>query len=228
VANPPIVIPPFNNVPAPGSAIASAWAQQLTNYAIAKLDKTGGTMTGVLRMGGVSSSDQAGMDISPSGAINTTLSSGGGSSAANPSLTLNRFGVPGPADVGGVFVSFRRGQANQTGSITIGAGGTSTLFNTTSDERLKDVLGDVADPLGRVLELRPVRFAWKETGAEQDGFLALEVAEVAPHAVTGERGAVDDDGNIVPQQLDVSQLVPLLVAAVQTLAARVAELEASP
>lgn len=35
MANPPISIPPFNNVPAPGSPIQSAWAQQLTTYAVA-------------------------------------------------------------------------------------------------------------------------------------------------------------------------------------------------
>lgn len=30
----PISIPPFNNVPSPGSPVASAWAQQLTQYAV--------------------------------------------------------------------------------------------------------------------------------------------------------------------------------------------------
>lgn len=34
MANPPITIGPFTNVPAPGSPIASAWAQQLTQYAV--------------------------------------------------------------------------------------------------------------------------------------------------------------------------------------------------
>jgi hypothetical protein len=32
MANPPIPIGPFTNVPAPGSPIASAWAQQVTQY----------------------------------------------------------------------------------------------------------------------------------------------------------------------------------------------------
>jgi hypothetical protein len=34
VANPPISIPPFNNVPAPGSPIRSDWPQQITHYAV--------------------------------------------------------------------------------------------------------------------------------------------------------------------------------------------------
>lgn len=32
MANPPITIGPFTNVPAPGSAIASAWAQDISRY----------------------------------------------------------------------------------------------------------------------------------------------------------------------------------------------------
>lgn len=34
MANPPIVIGPFNNVPAPGSPIRSDWPQQITQYAV--------------------------------------------------------------------------------------------------------------------------------------------------------------------------------------------------
>ena len=32
--NPPIVIGPFSNVPAPGSGVKSDWAQQITNYVL--------------------------------------------------------------------------------------------------------------------------------------------------------------------------------------------------
>lgn len=35
MANPPITIGPFTNVPAPGSPIKSDWPQQLTSYAVA-------------------------------------------------------------------------------------------------------------------------------------------------------------------------------------------------
>lgn len=36
-ANPPIVIGPFTNVPAPGSPIRSDWCQQITQYVVDKL-----------------------------------------------------------------------------------------------------------------------------------------------------------------------------------------------
>jgi len=32
--NPPVTIGPFTNVPAPGSGVQSAWAQQITNYVL--------------------------------------------------------------------------------------------------------------------------------------------------------------------------------------------------
>ena len=62
----PSTIGPFNNVPAAGDALASAWAQQLTQYAVnnktagdaaaanlaaQKLDKAGDTLTGPLHAG---------------------------------------------------------------------------------------------------------------------------------------------------------------------------------
>jgi hypothetical protein len=86
------------------------------------------------------------------------------------------------------------------------------------------VLGDIDDPIERFMRLRPLHLAWKIDGEEFDGFLAHEVAEVVPGAVTGEKDAVDDDGGVVAQQLDVSRLVPLLTAAVQALTRQVAEL----
>jgi len=41
------------------------------------------------------------------------------------------------------------------------------------------------------------------------------LAEVCPNAVTGEKDAVDKDGNIKPQGIDVSFLVATLTAAIQ-------------
>ena len=47
-----------------------------------------------------------------------------------------------------------------------------------------------------------------------------------PEAITGEKDAVDKDGNIDPQQIDQSKLVPLLVAALQEAIGRIEALEA--
>ena len=58
-----------------------------------------------------------------------------------------------------------------------------------------------------------------------DGFIAHEVSDVVPDAVLGTKDAVDSDGNIIPQGVDLGKLVPLLVKTVQELEARITELE---
>jgi hypothetical protein len=60
-----------------------------------------------------------------------------------------------------------------------------------------------------------------------DGFFAHEVAEICPQAVSGEKDGLDDDGNIQPQGIDNSHLVPLLVATIQELEARITALESA-
>lgn len=145
---------------------------------------------------------------------------------ATANMVLQRTGVA--SGVGGQFARFCRLAGGAViGSITI-VSGPGTAYNTTSDRRLKTVVGPIPDPLDVIGRLRPVVYEWIDpefAGVEHRGFLADEVQTVEPDAVTGDPDAVDDDGNIVPQQLDVSRLVPVLVAAVQALAARVDELE---
>ena len=58
-----------------------------------------------------------------------------------------------------------------------------------------------------------------------NGFLAHEVSDIVPEAVSGEKDAVDEDGNIKPQGIDQSKLVPLMVKTIQELEARITELE---
>ena len=117
------------------------------------------------------------------------------------------------------FVTLRN-SSTQIGRISM-YGTTEVAYQSTSDYRLKDVLGLVERPLERLNLLRPWHVRWKAGGMEKDSFLAHEVAEVAPYAVTGEKDAVlsDDDehdpGGIDPQQLDASKLIPLLTAAIQ-------------
>jgi hypothetical protein len=55
--------------------------------------------------------------------------------------------------------------------------------------------------------------------------LAHEVATVIPHAVWGEKDAVDADGKPIYQLLDYSNLIADLVAKCQTLERRLAALE---
>ena len=126
---------------------------------------------------------------------------------------------------------------NNNGAATVGSISTnssSTAYNTSSDYRLKEDWQPMTGASERVKALKPVNFAWKVDGSRVDGFLAHEAQAVVPEAVTGEKDAVDADGNPEYQGIDQSKLVPLLTAALQealaeieTLKARVSALEAT-
>lgn len=126
----------------------------------------------------------------------------------------------------GDSVSVFRYQDVVKGSITVTS--TATAYNTSSDYRLKENIVPIENAVARIDNLNPVRFNFIADPLHTvDGFLAHEVTPVVPEAITGEKDAVDDEGNPVYQGIDQSKLVPLLVAAVQELSARVAALEAN-
>jgi hypothetical protein len=76
-----------------------------------------------------------------------------------------------------------------------------------------------------IQRMRPVSFVWNSTDESDIGFLAHELMTVAPTAVQGQPDDVHPDGSIKPQQVDHSKLVPILVAAVKELLARIEVLE---
>jgi hypothetical protein len=110
------------------------------------------------------------------------------------------------------------------GSISITT--TNTAYNTSSDYRLKEDVQPMVGSVDRLMALKPVNFAWKINGERVDGFLAHEAQEVVPEAVTGEKDAVDDEGNPQYQGIDQSKIVPLLVAALQEALTKIEALEA--
>jgi hypothetical protein len=101
----------------------------------------------------------------------------------------------------------------QVGSIS--TNGSSTSYVTSSDYRLKEDIKPVENALERLQDIKPVNFAWKSSGDRVDGFIAHELAEVIPEAVTGEKDETKEDGTPVYQGIDQSKIVPLLVAAIQ-------------
>jgi hypothetical protein len=109
---------------------------------------------------------------------------------------------------------------------TINATNTGTAFNTSSDYRLKENVETLKDGLDRVNQLKPVQFTWATDGSLSEGFIAHEVDEVFSDAVTGEKDAVDDKGNIDPQQVDYGRITPLLVKAIQEQQEQIEELKA--
>ena len=114
----------------------------------------------------------------------------------------------------------------KVGQIVIS--GSSTAYQTSSDHRLKENVVAMTGATERLKQLAPKRFNFiADSDTTVDGFLAHEVADVVPEAITGAKDAVDDDGNAVYQGIDQSKLVPLLVATIQELEARIAALESN-
>ncbi len=128
-----------------------------------------------------------------------------------------------------------------------GSGGVT--YHSASDYRLKENIVDLTGAITRLKNLKPKRFNFKvNTDVTQDGFLAHELQEVVPIAVSGTKDEVvtDDSKSKIPtladkdigdpvyQTVDTSRVVPLLTAALQeaitkieTLETKVAALEGS-
>ncbi len=105
------------------------------------------------------------------------------------------------------------------GSITQ-SGTTAVAYNTSSDARLKHDIVDAPDAASLIDALQVRSFKWNADDSEQRyGFVAQELLEVAPEAVSQPADPDEMMG------VDYSKLVPMLVKELQSLRARVAELE---
>lgn len=136
--------------------------------------------------------------------------------------------VENPSTTGNFIGWYYNNGSSITNIANIVCNGTSVSYNTTSDYRLKNSVENYSDGLTKINALRPVTFSWNATPDKprSTGFIAHEVQAVIPEAVNGEKDAVDENGNIKPQGIDNSFIVPHLVAAIQELTKRVQELEA--
>jgi hypothetical protein len=161
--------------------------------------------------------------------------------------------VSGLAGGGGLFcrienqdVSFAGwlwGDGVMIGSITRNNATGGVSYNETSDVRLKENIRDLADEIdvGSIVDaIKPRLFDWRrqEHQSESDqlrnvpGFVGQELIEVAPSAVSP--GSSDDitglkfgDEGYRIWGIDAAKLLPYLIAELQALRRRVAELESA-
>ena len=118
--------------------------------------------------------------------------------------------VPSTSSFGHILFRNPNGLVGQ-----INTSGTSTAYNTSSDYRLKEDIAPMTGALAKVAALKPCTYKWKVDGSDGQGFIAHELAEVEAGCVTGEKDAVDADGNPKYQGIDTSFLVATLAAAIQ-------------
>jgi hypothetical protein len=117
------------------------------------------------------------------------------------------------------FVSFQTDSGSERGTIIYNRAGGLTVYNTTSDYRSKTVNGLVQNALSKVSLLKPSTGRMNGATQDIDFFVAHELQEVVPSAVSGEKDAVNEDGSPKYQMVDKSAVIPLLTAAIQELKA---------
>ena len=165
----------------------------------------------------------------------------------NGSVSFNGEGVPSASKAGWMYyyngtgggTSWIKSACSGTGALThyqfintngnvgqIYTSGSSTVYATSSDYRLKENVDYTWDATTRLKQLKPARFNFiADPDTTFDGFLAHEAQTVVPECASGTHNEVDDDGNAIHQGIDQSKLVPLLVKTIQELEARITALE---
>jgi hypothetical protein len=181
----------------------------------ARIDSSGKLLVGTTTVPtGAFGADSLGVQSGGNTAIfKTTAGSGAGTS-----LNCVR-------DANGIQIGFHQ-SGSYIGNIT--TNGTGTAYNTSSDYRLKNITGNLTGYKERLMSLQPKQGTWIVDGSEFRGFLAHEFANPYSASVTGEKDAVDENGNPMMQSMQASssEVMADLVAMVNELITENASLKA--
>lgn len=137
---------------------------------------------------------------------------GGVSIGSNTTTTADGLYVNAETNINGICRpntngTFSLGTSTRRWSVVYAANGTIQ----TSDLRLKTHVETLDYGLDEVLKMRAVRYDWidQPTATQRLGFIAQEVKEVIPEVVLG------DENEEAPMGVNYSELIPVLVKAVQ-------------
>ena len=124
------------------------------------------------------------------------------------------YGLMQGSSTGGGRVTIIAGGSN---GVYLAAGGTSWTSN--SDERLKDINSTIENAVDKLMTLRTVNFSWKNdiNKKENLGLIAQDVEKVFPQVVNSNK---EKDAEIEYLGVSYSDLVPVLVKAIQELSAQ--------
>ena len=129
-----------------------------------------------------------------------------------------------------LFLTFNTEAAGtQRGSIDYNRAANLVRYNVTSDANLKTNIRDLNNAGALIDQLRPRIFDWKESGHNTDntGFVAQEVFEVFPDAVSKGSDTISDSPDYKQWSMDAGKFMPLVIAELQSLRQRVAALESN-
>jgi hypothetical protein len=114
---------------------------------------------------------------------------------------------------------------NHTGNLHVDAD--VVAFSTSvSDEKLKDNVKTISNPLDKVMALRGVEFDWNKgnrKGQKDLGLIAQEVEKVLPEIVREKKMAFID--NETYKKIDYDKVVGLLIEAIKEQQQQIEELK---
>jgi hypothetical protein len=181
----------------------------------------------------------------------------------NRTTGVEKFGVKGDTNASATIIQigtdgyrgieFHNASDGTCGHIVLNT--SSVAYNTSSDYRLKENVVPMTGSIDRLKELKPSKFNFiADADKTVDGFLAHEVSDTVPEAITGTKDAMrteeyevepaieatyDEEGNeLTPaveavmgerevedyQGIDQGKLVPLLTSALQEAITKIEEL----
>ena len=129
------------------------------------------------------------------------------------------------------LITFYGGSSGGPGSFRCGdlfsdSSALSMSLSNASDYRLKENVSSMTGSTVRIKALNPISYNMIGQTKTVEGFLAHELQDQFPNAVIGVKDAVDEEGNIQPQMVDYTKIIPALVGTIKELTARIEALEA--
>jgi hypothetical protein len=209
------------------TSISDGWVRNIGNIDIAAASGGGSgqviTFSNGANYAGLT--ERARIDSSGNLLVGTTSGTGNGERIYSVTSTFVPFAGRHSSATAGKFWFFGPNSGNNyvvqnQSSIGVYITDGNTSWTSTSDENLKDITGSIQNGLNKVMSLRAAEFTWKSDEAKkrQVGLIAQDVQKVLPEVVDE-----DIEGHLGVRYTEV---VPLLVAAIQELKAQNDELKA--
>jgi hypothetical protein len=157
------------------------------------------------------STQTAGISLTQNGTIT-------GRRSNNNPMNLHIFDVTAGTGTSVAVIQFIRNGTNR-GTLEIFGNTTAPTLVGSSDYRLKENIRDYTGALDKLMATKVRVFNEIQDIEKNDtvGFVAHEFAEIFPDFVSGEKDAVDENGNPIYQKLGYGNLVPHLIRAIQEL-----------
>jgi hypothetical protein len=142
-----------------------------------------------------------------------------GSAVFRGTITNNELFILDNYNGSGFYQMDFRWNNSEVGSVQVTSSGAT--YNTTSDRRLKDNITTITNGKEKLLAMNPVTHTWKADpdAAAVHGFIAQEMQEVIPEAVSG------DSESEEMMSMDYGRITPVIVAALQDALKEIEELK---